>query len=108
MTTNTPENFKLVTCDVRDGSLISQHPPRVAGVEWIEIPGTRREAGRYYQAVFAGRVPESECEDLPGHCSVDNRFVHVTNLNTDYHDGYEALEVYHQEFEGDLIKLTIY
>jgi hypothetical protein len=108
MTTNTPENFKLVTCDVRDGSLISQHPPRIAGVEWIEIPDNRREAGRYYQTVVAGRVPESECEDLPGHCSVDNRFIHVTGLNVTYQEGKEVLEVCHQKFEGDLIQSDIY
>jgi hypothetical protein len=108
MNANTVEDFKLVVCTVKDGSLISQHTPNIAGVEWIEIPGTRREAGRYYQAVFAGRVPESECEDLPGHCSVDNRFVHVTNLNVTYQDGDEVLEVCHQDFEGDLIQSAIY
>jgi hypothetical protein len=108
MNANTVEDFKLVVCDVRDGSLISQHPPRISGVDWLEIPGTRREAGRYYQAVFAGRVPESECEDLPGHCSVVNRFVHVTRLNVTYQEGMEVLEVCHQEFEGDRINAENY
>jgi hypothetical protein len=108
MNTTAVEDFKLVVCDVRDGSLISQHTPNISGVDWVEIPGTRTEAGRYYQAVFAGRVPESECQDLPEHCSIDNRFVHVTKLNVNYQNGDEVLEVCHQEAEGHSIQAEIY
>lgn len=102
------EDFKLVICNVRDGSSVSQHTPNVPGVDWVEIPRTRIEAGRRYQVAFAGRVPESECQDLPGHCSVCSRFVHVTKLNIGYQDGDEVLEVFHQEAEGHLIQAAIF
>lgn len=93
------QNFKLVVCDVRDGNLVSQAEPTIPGVEWVEIPDTRIEAGSYYQTLLAGRVPESECKNLLEHCSVDTRFVHVTKLDVNCQDGKRVLDVYYQEEE---------
>lgn len=98
------EDTKLVVCDVRDGSLISQRTPSIAGVQWIEVPGSRTEAGSYFQYVAVGCVPEPECLALPDHCSVDSRFVHVTKLNIQGED----LEVCHQDAEGHPIQATTY
>jgi hypothetical protein len=108
MNTTAVEDFKLVVCDVRDGSLISQLTPNIPGVDWVEIPKTRTEAGIYYRALFAGRVPESKCQDLPKHCRINKRFVHVTKLNTNFQDGEEVLEVCYQRGEGQLIETAIY
>jgi hypothetical protein len=98
------EDVKLVICDVRDGSLISQHPPTIPEIEWLEIPGSRTEAGSYFQHLAAARIPESQCLGLPEHCSVDHRFAHVTRLNV--HG--EVFEVCYQDAEGHPIKATAY
>ena len=99
--------YKLVICDVRDDSLISQHTPDL-GVDWLEVPGTRQTAGQYYQADFAARVPSSRVEHLPEHCYVDDRFIHVTKLNVTYCAGEEVLEVCYQEEEGLPIQAQVF
>jgi hypothetical protein len=108
----TVENLKLVVCDFRDGYLIFDHTPSIEGANWIEVPGTRTEAGGIIQATFVAIVPESKCQDLPKHCSVDSRFVHVTKLSTiNYQydeEVLEVLEICHQEAEGSLIQAEIY
>lgn len=102
------ENFKLVVCDVRDGSLISQHAPNIPGADWVEIPGTRQEAGSYYQADFAARIPESLTQALPEHCFVEARFAHVTKLNLTWANGQQILEVCYQDAEGLSIESESY
>lgn len=99
------ENHKLVVCDVRCGSL---NEPKLDGVEWVEIPGTRQTAGAYSQAGYAARVPESMCDNLPEHCSVQQGYEHVTKLNVTVHYGEDVLEVCFQEAEGHPIKTEIW
>ena len=98
------ENVKLVVCDVRDGQLTSQHSPVIPGIEWLEIPSTRTEAGSYFQYVAAARIPESQCLGLPEHCRIVDDFEHVTKLNIQGED----LEVCYQDAEGHPIQSTIW
>jgi|LakMenE01Jun11ns_1017448.scaffolds.fasta_scaffold9240097_2 hypothetical protein len=98
---------KLVICDVRNGSIISQNLPKISGIEWIEIPGTRYDIGSYFQADFAGIVPDYQCLTLPEYCYIDDRFNHVTRINIQGQSG-EILEICYQDIEGYPIQVTTY
>jgi hypothetical protein len=95
------EKMKVVVCDVRHGQLI--HSPVIPGIEWLEIPSTRTEAGSYFQYLSAARIPESQCLGLPEHCRVAD-FEHVVSLNIQGED----LEVCYQDAEGHPIQSTIW
>jgi hypothetical protein len=90
---------KLVFCTVREGSLVSQRAPRLSGVDWKEMPGTRHEAGRFYQVEKVARVPKGFCSELPKWCAVDENFDHVTAVQVD-----DRVRVYHQAAEGAAIE----
>jgi len=96
-------NWKLVICSIKDGSLITQQPPYIPGVKWLEVPGTRVEAGSYFQCLNAARVCETDCHALPDHCFIEG-YPHVTKLNLVG----AGLEVCWQQAEGHKISASIY
>lgn len=59
-----------IIADIRDGSLISQHPDREVErllgrqLDWEEVPDTRRSAGSYYQCDVFGYITPEEAEIL--------------------------------------------
>lgn len=59
-----------IVASVADGSLVYQHPDnrvdRLLGkhLDWQEVPGTRQEAGSFYQADFSALVSREDVEKI--------------------------------------------
>lgn len=102
------EVFKLVICDVREGSLILQSLPKLEGIEWIEVPNTRIDIGSYSQSDYAARMPERLTRSLPDNCFIADKFFHVTTIHVVWDNGEEKLEVCYQQFEGGSIERFFY